>query len=707
MIRLFCGVLVLLLLATSTQAQNTHKDSCSILEKNFSSAIAKHAFQEAQVTLNQLRSLSKTLHGDASYIYLSTYLKQGQIEILKGNWNLAIALFLKTKRLLTKYQPQKKAVIISVYNGLGNLYTFKNILDSALHYHSIALEQRIALFGTNSLKIATSYNNLAALYLRKKKYQLTINYFRKEVTIYLTNPSSKPEDIARTYNNIARTYILRHQQDSALYYYQKALIANSKGFESVSINTLPDSNQVFFNLSIAFETLFRKSELLSNPHAIIKHLKLADKLAKGIRQQLTYRAEKVRFLRRSGAFFELAISVIWQLTQQPNLSQAQLTKYQQLFFYFSERSKGNILLDQVANRNEVNIPIISLSQAQNSLMPTQALLEFVHSGKELYIQVIAKNKVSIRKLLSGITKAALYETANEFRFASHSIDLEDFIRDSPKLYKQLITPISDLIKGKKRLLIVPTSELTNFPFEVLTPNKLSFNAESPLAGLKGIKYLLHSHIVSYHVSSTLAFIHQPRSYELDYFGIGFKQFSHKRFTDLKYSEQEIKESATYFNKTKTLLGYPLAKKQAMNELNSRILHISTHGNFQNEYLMGLIFPKGGGQLDTLEVKDIYQMNITTELAILSGCDSGAGQLIPHEGVFGFTHAFLYSNTPAVIYSLWSASDAGSKNIMKLFYETLKKNGDRDYAKALTLAKRQYSKKYYLPAVWGNFVINSR
>jgi CHAT domain-containing protein len=689
-------ILCLLLFGKPIFAQNS--DSLLISGKK---KLAQGKFSQAREIFNQaLKQLKRKQTPDS----LKAILGIGQTYLFEFRFKKAIQVFRECEQGFVQVTGTKYNVAKStLYNNLSTCYSFVQKKDSALFFN----QQAINLSDKNSSIRGDYYTTRALTYEIKKQTDSSYYYYQKALHIF--SQHKQKLKLARTYYNLSTLFLAK--PDSALKYIQYSIRSNCPRFISTPQQPNPSLEDKPVSQVILIASLLRKGELLAKNNTNLKGalaaILSADTLVSHYRKKLNKRAEKVNALRNSAKIFELAISVIWRRTQQPNLSQAQLTKYQQLFFYFSERSKGNILLDQVANKNAVNIPIISLSQTQSNLMPTQALLEFVHSGKELYIQVITKNRVSIRKLMSGITKADLYETANEFRFASHSIDLEDFIRDSPKLYKQLITPISDLIKGKTRLLIVPTSELTNFPFEVLTPSKLSFNAESPLAGLKGIKYLLHSHIVSYHVSSTLAFIHQPRSYELDYFGIGFKQFSHKRFTDLKYSEQEIKESATYFHKTKTLLGYPLAKKQSMNELNSRILHISTHGNFQNEYLMGLIFPKGGGQLDTLGVKDIYQMNITTELAILSGCDSGAGKLIPHEGVFGFTHAFLYSNTPAVIYSLWSASDAGSKNIMKLFYETLKKNGDRDYAKALTLAKRQYSKKYYLPAVWGNFVINSR
>ncbi|WP_198145098.1 CHAT domain-containing protein [Microscilla marina] len=590
----------------------------------------------------------------------------------------------------------------TLYNNLSTCYNFIQKQDSALFFN----QQAINLSSAKS-SVRGDYYTTRALIFRRISKDSSRHYYQKALNIFFYHKQRLK--LARTYYNLSTLFLTK--PDSALKYIRHSIKSNCPGFVPSTQQPNPGLHNKTFNKVILIASLLRKGELLAknnvNLRGALVALMSADTLVTRYRKKLKKRVEKINALRNSAKIFELAISVIWRLRQQLGIPQIEVVKYQRLFFYFSERAKGNVLLDQVSNKNAIDIPIISLPQVQDSLAPTQALLEFVHSGKDLFVQVITIDKITIKKLLTNTTKGELYDLANEFRFASHSLDVEDFIKDSPRLYKQFISPISSLIKDKNRLLIVPTSELTNFPFEALTSNKLSFNPDTPLLGLKEVKYLMHDYIVTYHVSSTLAFIHQPRAYEFDYFGVGFKHFSHKSFADLKHSEQEIKQSATYFSKSKTYLGYPSAHKQIMNELNSRILHISTHGNFQNQYLMGLIFPKGGGQLDTLGVKDIYNMNITTELAILSGCDSGAGKLIPHEGVFGFTHAFLYSNTPSIIYSLWSASDEGSKNIMKLFYETLKRNGDRDYAKALTLAKRQYSKKYYLPAVWGNFVINSK
>lgn len=708
-------LLLLLAVITINVVANAQADSAKLYKRKYKEAsvlVSQGAFKAADKKFKEALKISAFFYGLDHANTINTEVRISNLNVYQGNFRQAIKAHGKVLSKLKNdalFPDKLKLSKARVYNGLGIAY--KNVMeyDSSRICYEKSLKIKQKIFNQTHTQIANSYNNLANLYTAQKKYPQSISYHKKALAIIIKNKGQKSFQVARSYNNLARTFTLAARKDSALFYYHKALIANSQSFNSPNVidvpNKSPYSANKFFNYSIAFETFYRKTELLDIRPGMISHLLFADYLAKGIRENLTYRSEKINFLKRSGNFFETALLKVYQvyLKAPPGGSREEM---ENLFFYFSERSKANVLLDQIRQKNTTDIPIINLYKAQQSLRTDQALLEFAHSGSSLFVIVADRQKVSIKRLLT-ISQKQLHELTNEFRFACNSLDVEDFIRDAPKLYNQFIRPVLSLIKNKKRLLIIPSSELVNFPFEALTANQVKYVPKDPLPALKNAHYLLQDYIVSYHVSSTLAFRSHQRRYQKDYTGIGFNKFAHRRFKDLKHSEEEIKLGAASFSKQEVYLGYPAASKKLLSRINTRILHISTHGSFVKDRLIGLLFPKGGGKLDTLGVKDIYQSKAKTELAVLSGCHSGAGKFIQNEGTFGFAHAFLYSGTPSIIYSLWEASDAGSKKIMQMFYSHLKSIGGQDYSKALTLAKRQHLKKYYLPANWGNFVINSK
>lgn len=60
----------------------------------------------------------------------------------------------------------------------------------------------------------------------------------------------------------------------------------------------------------------------------------------------------------------------------------------------------------------------------------------------------------------------------------------------------------------------------------------------------------------------------------------------------------------------------------------------------------------------------------TELAVLSACDTGLGNVASGEGVMGLTRAFHLAGTRNVVASLWKLDDAATVAMMKLFYYKL-------------------------------------
>jgi CHAT domain-containing protein len=59
-----------------------------------------------------------------------------------------------------------------------------------------------------------------------------------------------------------------------------------------------------------------------------------------------------------------------------------------------------------------------------------------------------------------------------------------------------------------------------------------------------------------------------------------------------------------------------------------------------------------------------------ELAVLSACESGLGDVAGGEGTFGLQRAFHLAGTRDVIASLWKIPDGATAALMALFYRNL-------------------------------------
>src|SRR5207302_619667 len=59
-----------------------------------------------------------------------------------------------------------------------------------------------------------------------------------------------------------------------------------------------------------------------------------------------------------------------------------------------------------------------------------------------------------------------------------------------------------------------------------------------------------------------------------------------------------------------------------------------------------------------------------ELAVLSACETGLGDVADGEGTFGLQRAFHYAGTTDVVASLWKVPDESTAALMSLFYRKL-------------------------------------
>lgn len=169
-----------------------------------------------------------------------------------------------------------------------------------------------------------------------------------------------------------------------------------------------------------------------------------------------------------------------------------------------------------------------------------------------------------------------------------------------------------------------------------------------------------------------------------------------------------------------------------------ILHIATHGYFVNEIdeNSGLIFGieaskalrnpmlRSGlmlagaeatmeGIKNNKEVKEkdnglltayeLANLNLDdAELAVLSACETGLGDVKAGEGVYGLQRALQIAGVDASVISLWKVNDDATQELMKNFYTELKntKNKIEAFRKAQLKLKEKYKEPYY----WAAFVM---
>lgn len=104
----------------------------------------------------------------------------------------------------------------------------------------------------------------------------------------------------------------------------------------------------------------------------------------------------------------------------------------------------------------------------------------------------------------------------------------------------------------------------------------------------------------------------------------------------------------------------------------------------------------------LTAEDITGLDlIDTELVILSACQTGLGEIITGEGVFGFRRSFSIAGARTLIMSLWSVPDQETQELMIQYYHELQSGKGR--SEALRNAQLQIKSRKPHPFYWGAFI----
>ncbi|NJK37095.1 MAG: CHAT domain-containing protein [Oscillatoriales cyanobacterium RM1_1_9] len=187
------------------------------------------------------------------------------------------------------------------------------------------------------------------------------------------------------------------------------------------------------------------------------------------------------------------------------------------------------------------------------------------------------------------------------------------------------------------------------------------------------------------------------------------------FDRLPFTQQEAEQILALVPPTESARGFGFEARREFvigNELDQyRLIHFATHGllNSENPELSGLVFSlvdESGKSLNGfLRLYEIFNLNLSAELAVLSACETGLGEDVKGEGLVGLTRGFMYAGTPRVVVSLWAVDDQATSQLMIKFYQKMLQQGLAPSA-ALRLAQIEMWKQqaWASPYFWAAFTL---
>jgi CHAT domain-containing protein len=316
------------------------------------------------------------------------------------------------------------------------------------------------------------------------------------------------------------------------------------------------------------------------------------------------------------------------------------------------------------------------------------------------------------------------------RASGSGFPAREFKARSAKMYDALLRPIEAALKkaGVRKLYIAPDEVLYQLPFEALAASDQGESySELDYVGLRWTVQYVHS--------GTLLAVRRSRPGtsegpvvvfgDPDYGSVKgadqrgggpekvpedlkayFKSEGERGgWSRLPFSREEAVEIAKLFG-AEPKLGAKASEREVRAIRGARLLHFACHGTIDgSEPMRSALVLTADGEFDGyLEAREIAEMRVPCELAVLSACDSASGAVLRGEGLIGLTRAFLYAGARSVAASLWSVSDEGGKEFMIAFYKKLAAGQGK--GEALAETKREFMRhaKYSAPYYWAGFVL---
>ncbi len=176
-----------------------------------------------------------------------------------------------------------------------------------------------------------------------------------------------------------------------------------------------------------------------------------------------------------------------------------------------------------------------------------------------------------------------------------------------------------------------------------------------------------------------------------------------------FSVNLVKEYSKLFS-GKSFINEKASKQIFTQEANEhKIIHIGTHAESNNisPELSRLVFAKNTSNEDnSLYTYEIYNQNLSSNLAVLTACETGKPTYQSGEGMISLAHAFNYAGSESILTSLWKIDEQSSSKIIELFYNNISEGLSKD--KALRIAKLDYLKtaegRTKHPQYWAGLVL---
>jgi len=588
-------------------------------------------------------------------------------------------------------QNKDRAAMGMVLNNIGIVHYNKGNFDESTQYFQKSIDLASKIYDGQILWEA--YLELANTYKEQKKYQLALENYKASITnienirsnIQLEEHKASylgTDKRITAYKNLIDLLVLLHETNPENGYAQEAFSYMEQAKARAFLDSL-EMSKIDITHHIDFRLINQEKDLQKNITKIYNTL------------------------------IDAGVS-----TEDKSVLENQLKKYE----YELEALRIEIRAKYSAYA-ELNFPkAITLPEAQNLLDKKTAFFAYSIGSITSHAFVITRNDIALFKIP---TRKELQEMVSGYLKIITDRDNTNF-HLGYKLFKELVQP--GLKEEIENIIFIPGDILNFLPFETLVSQENSK------------QWLISDHKIAYapSISSLNELIKRKkangkkRHMELLAFGDPFfgsleaekngddilqDFFSTSAYNlyRLEYSNTEIEKISTHFKKKKRATFQRLdaseeqLKSQALDDY--KIIHFATHSLVDNKKparsSIVLSLDNDKREDGFLQMREIYNLKLNSDLVTLSACQTGLGQFIRGEGIEGINRAFFYAGSSSVLMSLWAVNDQATYQLMERFYTYLRSS--ESIMNSLRRAKLEMINSDILshPYYWAGFIVSGK
>ena len=632
---------------------------------------------------------------DKGAFYKDLGLKLGNPKYL----DLAESVMKENLEVVNKKHGKDSHASAKIKSDLSIFYISTKSFSKASKYLQESLKFHRQNFGENDLR-TIGQENIYGRYLQEQGlFKEAHKYFKNAYNKYKKSDENSNQNdlISKTIRaNLGLNYLYQNKYKkghSVLEPLLREQILNTQINSSQIIKSdrrnFKDKQLYFFDY--IFSYIFKSKPLLElaflykiNSHGLLEELAKREELIELSKKEHKNLLQDLYVLAKQISSINLSKDKRLILQKEKELLE------KTLYGLIPEIKPQIVEIGSVAKTIPINGLLISYHQ-----IPKVDINDLRYEGEEFIAFILQpNNNIEVIDLGSATTieekvKKALKATENNYADQQQLWD---------EVSQLVITPLAKQLEGKDQIFISPDAELNRVPFAALKyPNTNQFLGES-----KKIRLLTTGRELLELANNSTKNNQKPLvvanpSFDLDSAPITSSETliaSQKRSGDLLSRKWKVlpgteKEGKAIAQITDAkLLTQKQATAIAIQKANTpQIFHIASHAYYlppeeneiENPLLRSGIVLAGANNPESNEQDDGYltALEVTkldlkgTQMVVVSGCESGKGDIQSGEGVYGLKRAIAVAGARSSLLSLWKVDDAATAAFMESFYQKLK------------------------------------